>query len=129
MKPEDAKLIADLETLEARATKGPWVSRDRATTTGVECEECGNYVAHDGPSIVAPIPPATEPGAISLAIADVDGGSQRAPANAEFIVAARNALPRLIALVRAQDDMLRKCADALIRAANAMAACIPEVKP
>lgn len=115
MTKTDAKLLADLEAAEARATRGPWEFRPTLSSSGRECEECGAFVDPCGPSIVAPIPPATEPGCVSLAVANLDGGPSRDAANGAFIAAARNALPRLLALVKAQDEALDASADAVAR--------------
>ena len=103
MTTADAKLIADLGAAEARATKGPWLvfrSGVGRTEKELNCPTISRvemFGEHDYET--------------RECVTDFwSSTSARWDADAAFIAAARNALPRLLALVRAQDAALRHAA-------------------
>lgn len=97
MTPDDARLIADLDAAEKRATKAPWLWDDTGFSdrTGV--------ISVAGAMVARTLP--TDVGGDVAEVFAIGGDPE--PENGALIAAARNALPRLLALVRVQDEALR----------------------
>jgi hypothetical protein len=111
MTPSDAKLLADLDAAEKRATKGPWC-RVGTYTAGVRSES----VRRDG--VCVSVCSCWDDPSLKGERGDTKLVSSERVENAAFIAAARNALPRLLALIAEQDAALRHAAAALAMACD-----------
>src|SRR5262245_5590801 len=98
--------LSKLEALAGAAFKGPW----RYGRFTVECErheyeDCPGEGRHDVVRVEAPHEnpeSREEPQAVADVLCDVPGLERFAQANGEFIAAAREAVPRLVAALRAE---------------------------
>lgn len=104
-----------LEALSAAATPGPWTARNMGTVGFDSANQTGWWwvwqadVPHYAGVLLVDQEPDPEMGTGNIGgarITDHDDGGRERP-DAEFIAAAREAVPALIATVRAQHDQLR----------------------
>lgn len=84
--------LAELEKLCAQATPGPWVFDSYSTVIG---ENDPDYDPHGDPSKV-----------FQVAVSHGDTATAQGKKNADFLVAAREALPALLKIARAAEAVL-----------------------